>query len=230
MANMLDEMNDETSQGRDARVINKQLPITVGKGSLFFEIILWVLGILPGIIFLIMKIKAKNRLDRLEQNIQSNASQIDNYLEQRVIILRSCASLVSKAVDLDKKVFADVAAYRAGSNPDAEVARELKAGEVESMNRSLNLAFEQYPELQAHQSIQEAMRQNSYLQREITAARDLYNDSVYLWNSLINQWPTYKIVAAKNKLTTRVPFSTTNEIRQQARDDFFADSTSGLKS
>lgn len=229
MANMLDELNDEVSQGRDARVINKQIPITVGKGSVFFEVLLWILGILPGLIFLIMKIKAKNRLDRLEQNIQSNASQIDNYLEQRVMILRSCASLVNKAVDLDKKVFADVAAYRAGSNPDANIAREMRAGEVESMSRSLNLAFEQYPELQAHQSIQEAMRQNSYLQREITAARDLYNDAVFVWNGLVNQWPTYKIVAAKNKMSTRVPFSTTNEIRQQAREDFFDNSPSDYK-
>lgn len=221
MANMLDEMHDEVSEGRDARVINKQIPIKVGAGSVFFEIMLWVLLIIPGIIFLIMKIRARNNLKSLEQKIQSNASQIDNYIEQRQQILINCARLVQQSVNLDKEVFSEIAAYRAGSDPDPNVAREMRAAQVENMSRSLNIAVENYPELQAHSVIQDAMYQNMYLQREITAARDLYNDSIMQWNHLVNQWPTYMMVAAKEGYTTRVPFSTTNEIREAARGTFF---------
>lgn len=75
MANQLDEMNDPIlEQGRQVNVINKQIPITVGKGSLVFEILLWILGIIPGIIFTFIKIKAKNHLAQLEQKVQHNAS------------------------------------------------------------------------------------------------------------------------------------------------------------
>jgi ATP phosphoribosyltransferase len=42
------------------------------------------------------------------------------------------------------------------------------------------------------------MQQNMYLQREITAARELYNDTINTWNRDIFDWPTKQIVAAKN--------------------------------
>ena len=57
MANELDETNPVINEaGRDVNVIDKQLPIKVGAGSLVFEIMLWVLGIIPGLIFLFVKI------------------------------------------------------------------------------------------------------------------------------------------------------------------------------
>ena len=82
MANDLDEMTGPVNEaGRDVNVIEKQIPVKVGAGSLVFEIILWVLGIIPGLIFLFMKIKASNYLRQLQQRIQHDASQIDNFLE-----------------------------------------------------------------------------------------------------------------------------------------------------
>ena len=95
MANELDELTGPVNQqGRDVAVIEKQLPIKVGVGSRIFEVILWILGIFPGLIFLIMKIKAGNYLSQLQQKLQHDASQIDNYLEQRVVILQNCARLL----------------------------------------------------------------------------------------------------------------------------------------
>ena len=81
--------------------------------------------------------------------------------------------------------------------------------------------MENYPDLQAHKEIAEAMRQNAYLQREITAARDLYNDSINTWNRAIFEWPTNQIVAAKNGYTTRIPFIASAEIKKQAKGVFF---------
>ena len=59
MANQLDELNPEVrEEGLDTNVIAKKLPAKVGAGSTVFEILLWVCGILPGLIFLFMKISA----------------------------------------------------------------------------------------------------------------------------------------------------------------------------
>ena len=77
MANLLDEMsNDILEEGRDVNVIPKKIPVKVGKGSLVFEIVLWLLGIIPGLVFLFMKISAKNYFQQLEQKIQHNAPAI----------------------------------------------------------------------------------------------------------------------------------------------------------
>lgn len=222
MANQLDELNDPImEEGRDVNVIAKRVEVKVGVGSTIFQVMLWILGIIPGIIFTIMKVKAANYFRQLEQKLQHDASQIDNYLEQRVMILQNAAQLVDKAVDLDKDTFSKIAQYRGGGRESSAEERNEVATQVENISRNINVAFENYPDLKAHKEIADAMQQNSYLQREITAAREVYNDSINRWNQDIMVWPTKMIVAAKAGYTTRIPFATTKEIKQQARGTFF---------
>ena len=220
MANQLDELSgDIRDEGLDVNVIAKRIPVTVGVGSKIFEVLLWILGIIPGVIFLIMKTKAKNHFQQLEQKIQHNASQIDNYLEQRVMVLQNCAKLLDKAIDLDKTTFENIAKYRSGNASDE--GRNDVQGQLDAVANSINVAFENYPDLKAHDQIADAMKQNMYLQREITAARELYNDTINTWNRDIFSWPTKQIVAAKCGYTTRLPFIASKEIKEKARDVFF---------
>ena len=222
MANQLDELNPQVrAEGLDTNVIAKKIPVKVGFGSTVFEILLWILGIIPGVVFLFMKIKAKNYFSQLEQKIQANASQIDNYLEQRVMVLQNCARLLDKAIDLDKSTYENIARYRSGNTGDVDAARNELVGSLDRLAGSVNVAFENYPDLQAHQEIRDAMQQNMYLQREITAARELYNDTVNTWNRDIFAWPAKMIVAAKQGYTTRIPFAASKEIKQKAREVFF---------
>ena len=251
MANQLDEMTGPIlEEGKDVNVIAKQIPVKVGWGSAFFQVLVW-LPILPGLILLIfgiakletlwalcivggililfglgtgawwisMKIKAGIYLRQLEQKIQHNASQIDNYLENRVVILKNLAQLVSKAVKLDKETYIGISQARSGHFSDTE-RNEVQA-QAEKVAANINIQLERYPELKAHQEIQDAIQQNSYLQREITAAREIYNDTVFQWNRDIQIWPKYMIVAAKNGYTTRIPFIASKEVKEAARGTFF---------
>ena len=248
MANLLDEVTGPVNEsGRDVHVIDKQLAVTVGTGSTLFQIALWVVipvlvllfvaimgstvenpllvavvgclvGILPGVIFIFMKISARNYFQQLEQRIQAEASNIDNYLEQRVQILQNVVGLVERAIDLDKDVMKAVAALRSGG---------VNEGNRSDVNAQVNTAFgrlfpqvEAYPELKAHSAIADAMQQNNYLQREITAARTVYNSRVTQWNTDIFSWPTKMIVAAQQGYTTRIPFTASAEIREAARSKF----------
>ncbi|NLC67906.1 MAG: LemA family protein [Clostridiaceae bacterium] len=221
MANELDELTGPVSkEGRDVNVIHKQLPVKTGIGSVIFEIFLWFPLILPGLIFLFMKIRARNYFKALEQKIQHNASQIDNYLEQRVQILQNVVGIVEKAIELDKDVMKSVAQFRGGIKPTEENRSQI-AGALDTAMRDIRVAFEAYPELMAHRALADAMQQNSYLQREITAAREVYNDTVLKWNQDIFAWPTKMIVAAKAGYTTRIPFSVSQEVKEQARAKFF---------
>ncbi len=211
MANQLDELTGPVNnQGQDIHVINRQLPVVVGFGSTLFEIALWVtipvlvllyvllmghtltdpmlvgvvgclVGILPGVIFIFMKISARNYFQQLEQRIQAEASNIDNYLEQRVQILQNVVGLVERAVELDKDVMKTVAALRGGSVNDSN--RNAVNQQVSTAFARLFPQVEAYPELKAHNAIADAMQQNSYLQREITAARTVYNSRVTQWNT-----------------------------------------------
>lgn len=249
MANLLNEMNGPVNEnGRDVHVIDRQLPVQIGFGSVLFEIALWVtipilvlcyvsfwgqtlanptlvaaagclIGILPGVIFIFMKISAHNYFQQLEQRIQAEASNIDNYLEQRVQILQNVVGLVEKAIDLDKNVMKAVAALRSGKiNADN---RNDISHQIDRTFNSLFPQVEAYPNLEAHNVIADAMQQNSYLQREITAARTVYNSRVTQWNTDIFSWPTKMIVAARQGYTTRIPFTASAETRDMARTKFF---------
>jgi len=223
MANELDETNPVINEaGRDVNVIDKQIPIKVGTGSKIFEIVIWFLPvpIISGLIYLALKVGAGNYLSRLQQKIQHDASEIDNYLEQRVIILKNVAALLGKSIKLDKETFAQIAGLRAG-NSLGDMERVDVASKVDNAVTKLNAVMENYPELRAHNEIQSAMNQNSYLQKEITAARSVYNDTVNQWNQDIYRWPLKMIVAAKRGYTTRIPFIASQETKAQAREVFF---------
>lgn len=178
MANLLDETQGPiNNEGREVHVIDRQIPVTITFKSTLFEITLWItipilvllyvcfmgnqlespamvavvgclLGMLPGVIFIFMKISARNYFMQLEQRIQAEASNIDNYLEQRVQILQNVVGIVDRAIDLDKDVMKAVAALRGGKISDTNRS---------DVNNQLNVAcgrlfpqVEAYPELKAH--------------------------------------------------------------------------------
>ena len=220
MANMLDELSEETrEEGLETKVIAKKIPVTVGVGSKIFEILLWI-PIIPGLIFLIMKIKAGNYFQQLEQRIQHNASTIDNYLENRVRELENVAALLNKHLEHEKGIYENIAKYRSG-NTGGDEGRNEMASNVENISRDINVALENYPDLKAQQTIITAMQKNARLQSEITAAREVYNNTVNTWNREIFSWPTKQIVAAKKGYTTRIPFIASAETKEKAKAVFF---------
>ena len=220
MANELDEMTGPVNkEGRDVNVIEKQLKVEMTTGLKVLNVMVWIpLAIflfIPPLVWLYKKAKAKEHFQKLQQKIQHDASQIDNFLEQRVMILQNVARLLDKAIDLDKSTFTEIAKNRSAGNLNGT------AEGIESINKAINVSLEAYPDLRAHGEIADAMQQNSYLQREITAAREVYNDSVAQWNRDIQTWGAKKYIAARDGYTTRIPFTTSSEIKQAARGVFF---------
>lgn len=220
MANELDEMTGPVNkEGRDINVIEKQLKVEMTTGLKVLNVMVWlplaIFLFIPPLVWLYKKAKAKEHFQKLQQKIQHDASQIDNFLEQRVMILQNVARLLDKAIDLDKSTFTEIAKQRSAGNLNGT------AEGIESINKAINVSLEAYPDLRAHGEIADAMQQNSYLQREITAAREVYNDSVAQWNRDIQTWGAKKYIAARDGYTTRIPFTTSSEIKQAARGVFF---------
>lgn len=239
MANQLDELNPVVmEEGRDVNVIAKVIPVETEGFEKVLPTVLMIVGaiiavagiflknyvaaivgiIIAGYIWYRLK-QISSEFNMLEQRIQTAASEIDNYMEQRVIILSNAAKLVEKSIDVDKDILVDIAKYRSG-NFTEETRSDVNA-QLNSAARAINVAIENYPELQSQDTIRDAMQQNSYLQREITAARTLYNDAVNTWNREIFDFPFKKYVAAKEGRTTRIPFIADKETKEQSKGVFF---------
>ena len=223
MPNELDETDVSTinTQGRDVHVIDKKVPVTLDGGDKVMNVLIWLLPpIIGGIVYFFRKTKARNYLQQLQQKIQHAASTIDNYQEQRVVILQNTAKLVDKAANLDKETFVEIAKMRSGGVSDDQARIEL-AEKLGAAEKSINIALENYPELKGHAAIRDALQQNAYLQQEITAAREIYNDSVLRWNTEIFQQWAKKYVAAKAGYTTRIPFIASQAMKDASRGVFF---------
>lgn len=245
MANQLDEMNPVImDEGRDVNVIAKQIPVTLTSTenmipTIFYGIagVIALIGLFAvlrgnsegfvgvligaGACFIVYK-KLKDAsayFSGLEQKINAAASEIDNQMEKRIIVLENAASLIEKSINLDKEVFIDLAKYRSGNFTPAE--RQNLDSDLRAAERSINVALENYPDLRSQAAIMNGMQENSYLQREITAARSAYNDAVYQWNREIFVFPFNKIVAAREGKTTRIPFIASKEVKEASRGNFF---------
>ncbi len=164
----------------------------------------------PAAIFFWQKKQAESYFAALMQKVNSAASEIDNYIKQRGVILSNLFKLTKESVNLDKDVMSAVSAYRGGVNPNGENRNEV-ASAIDGGFRALLPQIEAYPDLKAHSAIAQAMQENSSLEREITATRTLYNDLVSQWNRDVFQWPIKRMVAAKMGLKTLIPFSLSAE-------------------
>ena len=203
--------------GNSVSVMDEPIRVTAPKSAKFWDIFLWFLPLplFVGLIRLGMKNSTKRYFQQLNQKINRDASTIDNFQANRVFILQNTAKLLEKAIAVDKETFAQVAALRSGLGMNA------MQSSLDVAQHSLDVVVENYPEIKAHADIQEAMRQNSYLQQEITAAREVYNDSVHRWNLEIFGSSMKQIVAEKEGLATKIPFIASREIKAKSEGVFF---------
>ncbi len=214
----------ENTSGRDVHVIDKKVPVELNGTDKFVNIGVWFLFIVGGVVYTFKKNKARTYFKQLEQDIQQCASEIDNYMEQRVIILQNAAKLVDKAVDLDKDTFVQLAQARSGNAGAGKggVDPDVQRNQLDAAMNRVSVVLESYPStLQGHEAIAQAMQQNQVLQAQITAARTKYNNKVNLWNREITTLWAKKYVAAKEGYTTRIPFIASKEMKEKSREVLF---------
>ena len=161
MANMLDELDEKImEEGREVNVIAKQIKV---EKDASIQILIWALYliglgliafgavkkiyyiipvgiIIPAYVYSTLK-KQESYFSQLEQRVQQSASQIDNYLEQRVIVLQNTVKLVEKAIDLDKSVFSEISKLRSGSTIKESERNDIQ-DKLDKVYRGLNIAVE----------------------------------------------------------------------------------------
>jgi hypothetical protein len=132
MTNEPDEMKNENIKERqETNSINKQIKVTATSGEKTVPYIVTLVGIIllvygihskdyvAGAIGLVIGIypwwamgKISAHFNAMEQRIQTAASEIDNYMEQRVIILENLAKLIEKSIETNEKIPIDTTKYK----------------------------------------------------------------------------------------------------------------------
>src|ERR1700730_2072253 len=97
-----------------------------------------------------------NRLIALIEAIRNNQKQIDIQLDRRFKVFESLINVVKKYMDYEQTTLKDVVALRnqaqqAKASGD-DKSRMLAEDKISQIASSINLVFEQYPDLKANQN------------------------------------------------------------------------------
>lgn len=210
MANLYNNRENKNQEGFNPYVDNSE---KVAQSSTAAKIAFWVLGLLifSAIYFLVKR----NAYLKQQNYINESASTIDVQLAKRSDTLVKLYDVVQSHKQFEKDTFSEIArlrTFRSSSNLTSAQRTELE-GLNNSVFGRLMAVSENYPELKASESYKTLTEQIVYLEREVAAARRLYNTNVTQFNASIFAWPG-SVVAATLGLSTFGLFAASTQQRQ----------------
>ncbi|WBP83865.1 LemA family protein [Mycoplasmopsis edwardii] len=210
MANLFNNRENHNENGFNPFVDNS---VKKPQSNIVIVILFWVLGlIIFSAIYFVVK---RNKYLQKQNEINEASSTIDVQLTKRSETLIKLFDIVKSHKEFEKETFAEIAKLR-NMQMSGSFTNEERS-ELQSLNNHvlgrLIAVSENYPELKANQSYAQLMEQVVYLEREIGAARRLYNSKVTEFNSDIFLFPA-SVVASSMSLSTYPLFAASNKQRE----------------
>lgn len=193
---LIDTRNKNTSnkEGFNPTVQNKPIQ---AKASVSAKIGWWIICILFFGLPLIWYIRKKNWLNAQQIEINKASSTIDVQLAQRRDTLIKLIDATKSSMKFEKSLLTDITKLRKVDSGSEKTASRM----VERNFSKLIATMENYPKIASIETVQQLMSHADYAEREIAAARRIYNQQVTAFNASLFQWPTC-VPATKLNLST----------------------------
>ncbi len=172
--------------------------------------IILVLLVVPVFFVLIFAISNYNRLVVLRNRFKNAFSQIDVQLKRRYDLIPNLVETAKgymaherntlEAVIAARNIAASATARAAQQPGDPAAIKELISAE-NALTGTLGRLFavaEAYPDLKANQTMSRLMEELSSTENKVAFARQAYNDSVMVYNTSRERFPTNIIAGAFN--------------------------------
>ena len=145
---------------------------------------------LLGLVVVFLVITTYNDVIALILRIDKAWANIDVALRQRHDELPNLVAAVRDVMAFEQDVLEEVARRRAAYSPEAPIPEQAATSEATSAAiRQLFAVVERYPELHSHRNVLDLQAEIARLEELIADRRELYNDSVYRYNTRISQMP-----------------------------------------
>ena len=146
--------------------------------------------VLAAIVALVVTITTYNSVVAMQRRVEKAWANVDVALRQRHDELPNLVAAVRGVMSFERDVLEDVTRARAAYAPEAPPSRQAATSDATSAAlRSLFAVVERYPELRSHENVMALQQETERLEELIATRRELYNDSVYLYNATIRQLP-----------------------------------------
>lgn len=143
-----------------------------------------------------LALAAYNSVVVLEQQVSKAWANVDVALKQRYDELPNLVEAVRDLMAYERDTLVRVTRAREAYTPTAPVpAQAATSDATSSAVRQLLAVVERYPEIRSQANVLDLQNEIERLEGVIAARRELYNDTVFLFDTRIRQFPT-NILAA----------------------------------
>lgn len=150
-------------------------------------------GIIGVLVFIIIVsgVSNYNGLVAVDQDVQSNWSQVENQMQRRADVITNLVKVVKGYTKHEEKVFGDIAAARSVlMNNNSDISSKLAAGQsMEGATRQILAIVESYPELKSSEQFVKLQDQIEGSENRVTVARMDFIKAVKDYNIKIKRFP-----------------------------------------
>ena len=175
---------------------------------LIVVLVIWIIGIYNGLV------RAKLKVD--------NAwSQIDVQLQRRFDLIPNFVETVKGYMNHEAETFEKIAALRTSWANSSSVGEKAKLdGELSGALKTIMAVSENYPDLKANTNFSELSEELRNTENKISFSRQFYNDSVTMYNTKLELFPS-NIIAGMFNFKARELFEAENEeVRKNVKVNF----------
>ena len=168
-----------------------------------------VLVLLVGILYIYFYNKINDTIIRVNEA----ENRIDDNLRDKYDILNRSVILIKGKIELDSKMFNDLAKLKAKKISNFDLDRTL----VNSHNELLSV-FEDNKELRDSDELYKAIKQLELIDEELITLRNYYNGNIASYNKMIKTFPT--LIIAKMKKYNEKLFYDLKDRNDEDYEDF----------
>ena len=173
------------------------------------------------VIIVIAVIAMYNSLVQARIKVDNAWSQIDVQLQRRFDLIPNFVETVKGYATHESETFNKIAEFRS-SWANAETVKEKSALDTELSGalKTIMAVSENYPDLKANQNFSELSEELRNTENKISFARQFYNDTVTMYNTKLEVFPS-NIIAGMFNFKSRELFTADNdEARKNVKVDF----------
>lgn len=180
----------------------------------------WIILIIV-VVLIIAVISIYNSLVQAKMKVDNSWSQIDVQLQRRFDLIPNFVETVKGYMQHESETFEKIAELRTSWANTKSVAEKADIdNQLSTALKTIMAVSENYPELKANQNFSELSEELRNTENKISFSRQFYNDTVTMYNTKIQVFPS-NIIANMFNFQPRELFKTeSDDARKNVKVDF----------
>ncbi len=180
---------------------------------------LWIILIII-VILIAFIISTYNGLVQSKMKVDNAWSQIDVQLQRRFDLIPNFVETVKGYMNHEQETFEKIATLRTSWANAKTVEDKAKLdNELSASLKTIMAVSENYPELKANTNFMQLSEELSNTENKISFSRQFYNDTVTMYNTKLQVFPS-NIIAGMFNFSARDLFKSDDEARKNVKVDF----------